>query len=146
MFWQGSYGNDIYCVTKSQFYDYGYGLNMPKDVYYNHWDPNKSAEQNAAAKYPKIAMNSNVQHSDNLIEDGSYLRLKNIQLGYTLPLKKDWVDRVFVYVSAQNYLTLTKYSGLDPEVNAYGSDTTIGIDWHGYPRTKTVSFGVNVQF
>ena len=91
-------------------------------------------------------MNSNVQHSDNLIEDGSYLRLKNIQLGYTLPLKKDWVDRVFVYVSAQNYLTLTKYSGLDPEVNAYGSDTTIGIDWHGYPRTKTVSFGVNVQF
>ena len=146
MFWQGSYGNDVYNVAGSQFYDYGFGLNVPYEVYNNHWDANNTAEQNAKAKYPKITMNANLQHSDKLIEDGSYLRLKNIQLGYALPLKWDWVKRVNVYVSAQNYLTFTKYSGLDPEVNSYGSDTTIGIDWYSYPMSKTISFGANLTF
>ena len=130
----------------AQFNDFGYGLNVTKEVYNSHWDANNTPEQNAAAKYPKVAMNCNLQHSDLLIHDGSYLRLKNIQLSYTLPLKKEWINRATLYVSAQNILTLTKYSGLDPEVNVYGSDTTIGVDWYGYPMIKSVSFGANIQF
>ena len=146
MFWSGSYGNDVYNIARAQYYDYGMGLNMLKEVYYSHWDASNSAEQNAAAKYPKISSNRNIQQSDLFIEDGSYLRLKNIQLGYAIPFKWDWIKRAFVYVSGQNLLTLTKYSGWDPEVNSYGSDTNIAIDWHGYPMTKTVSCGVNLTF
>ena len=146
MLWNGSYGNDIYSMSMAQFNDFGYGLNVTKEVYNSHWDANNTPEQNAAAKYPKVAMNCNLQHSDLLIHDGSYLRLKNIQLSYTLPLKKEWINRATLYVSAQNILTLTKYSGLDPEVNVYGSDTTIGVDWYGYPMIKSVSFGANIQF
>jgi len=146
MFWSGSYGNDVYNFARAQYFDYGMGLNMLKEVYESHWDANNSAEQNAAAKYPKISSNRNIQQSDLFIEDGSYLRLKNLQLGYAIPINKDWIQRAFVYVSLQNYLTLTRYTGWDPEVNSYGSDTNIGIDWHGYPMTKTVSFGANITF
>ena len=148
MFWQGSYGNDMYNISNSTFFDYGLGLNSIREVLDNHWDASKSSEQNAKAKYPKVTDSGslNVKHSDYMIEDGSYLRLKNIQLGYTIPFKKDWIQKVNIYVSAQNFITLTKYSGLDPEVNSYASDSTIGIDWNTYPMTKTISFGANVQF
>lgn len=146
MFWAGSYGNDIYNVSKAQFYDYGMGLNMLKEVYESHWDANNTAEQNARAKYPKIKANQNLEQSDRFIEDGSYMRLKNIQLGYTLPILTKYIDRINVYVSAQNILTLTGYSGSDPEVNSYRSDSTVGIDWFPYPMSKTVSLGVNIQF
>ena len=146
MFWSGSYGNDLYNLQQAQYYDYGLGLNMPREVYYNHWDPNKSAEENAKAKYPKISEGSNVLQSDILIEDGSFLRLKNIQLSYKLPIKKRWISSASIYISAQNYVTLTRYSGLDPEVNAYSSDITVGIDWHTYPMSKTISFGTNISF
>ena len=146
MFWVGSQGNDVYNVSKAQYYDYGMGLNMLKEVYKSHWDQNNTPEQNAKAKYPKIRANQNIQQSDIFIEDGSYVRLKNIQLGYTIPVLKRYINKIHVYVSAQNILTFTKYSGADPEVNSYGSDMTIGIDWFPYPMNKSITLGANIQF
>jgi hypothetical protein len=87
--------------------------------------------------------NKNTRPSDRYIEDGSYLRLKNLTFGYTLPkslVNKARIANARVYVSAQNVYTLTKYKGFDPEVG------TNGIDNNVYPVTRTISFGVNLGF
>jgi TonB-linked SusC/RagA family outer membrane protein len=87
--------------------------------------------------------NKNTRASDRYIEDGSYLRVKNITLGYTLPSKltqRIKMSSARLYASAQNLYTLTKYSGLDPEVSGNG------IDFNVYPVTRTISLGVNIGF
>jgi TonB-linked SusC/RagA family outer membrane protein len=86
--------------------------------------------------------NKNTRTSNRFIEDGKYLRLKNLILGYTLPAsltKKAYLSNFRIYMSAQNLLTLTKYSGFDPEVQG-------GVDNSNYPLTRTISFGVDIKF
>lgn len=147
LFLQGSQGNDMFNASAiSNTVDYGFGLNMPKEVFYNHWTP-----ENTNAKYPAISYNSKVRVSDRFIENGSYLRLKNIQLAYNVPVRKlqmDWVSNFQVYVSGQNLLTFTKYSWWDPEVNTYGGASSVnqGIDFSSYPSSKSFTFGVRVGF
>src|SRR5690606_13356012 len=80
LFLQGSQGNDIFNLNKAATLDLGMGLNLPADVYYNHWTPEKT---NAA--YPRITNSLAGNMSTRFIEDGSYLRFKNIQLAYNLP-------------------------------------------------------------
>jgi TonB-linked SusC/RagA family outer membrane protein len=147
IFIQGTQGNDIYNLSaQGQNYDYGQGLNMLKEVYYNHWTPT-----NVNAKYPVIKALSQAQMSNRFIEDGSFLRLKNIQVTYNLPLEK-WkikgLTKGQIYVSGQNLLTVTNYSWYDPEVNSYGSSNSIvqGVDHYVYPTAKTVTFGVRASF
>jgi hypothetical protein len=85
--------------------------------------------------------NKNTRPSDRFVEDGSYLRIKNITLGYTLPkalMKKIQLTSARFYLSGQNIFTLTKYSGFDPEVG------TSGIDNNVYPVTRTFTVGVNL--
>ena len=92
--------------------------------------------------------NGNWASSDLYIKDGSYLRLKNIQLGYTLPefiSKQVSISKLRVYVSAENLLTITGYEGFDPEI-ASGEYTTIGIDRGIYPQARTISVGANITF
>ena len=89
----------------------------------------------------------NWQFSDLYIQDGSYLRLKNLQLGYTLPAK--WTNAILinslrVYVAAENLLTLTTYRGYDPEISSGG--TSLGIDKGVYPQARTYYVGLNVSF
>lgn len=147
IFIQGSQGNDILNLsTINQSYDYGQGLNMPRDVYGNTWTADKPN-----AKYPRMSRNVAVQISDRFIEDGSYLRVKNIQLAYNVPvsaLNLNWLTRAKVYVSAQNLITLTGYSWYDPEVNSYGGSNSFrqGIDHYSYPTSKTFTVGVNLAF
>lgn len=147
LFIQGVQGNDLFNVSSIvNTIDYGFGLNMPKEVLYNHWTP-----ENPNAKYPLITRNSNARVSDRFIEDGSYLRLRNIQLAYNLPLEK-WgvksVRNVQLYVSAQNLLTFTKYSWWDPEVNSKGGGNVQlqGIDHNSYPTAKSFTAGLRVGF
>jgi hypothetical protein len=146
-FIQGTYGNDIFNVnTINNTIDYGYGLNMPEEVFTNHWTPT-----NTNAKYPVISRSVTAKVSNRYIEDGSYMRLKNIQLTYNLSgevLKVNWIRNLQIYVSGQNLLTLTKYSWYDPEVNARGSgnSTSIGYDWYSYPTSKSVTFGIRAGF
>lgn len=147
MFFQGSYGNDIVNVSSiGNTLDYGFGLNMVKEVFYNHWTP-----QNTNAKYPVISRNASMRYSDRLVEDGSFLRLRNIQLSYNVPTAKlgmGWLRNFQVYASGQNLLTFTKYSWWDPEVNSQGgsNSTAQGIDHYSYPTAKTVTLGVKVGF
>jgi TonB-dependent starch-binding outer membrane protein SusC len=146
-FFQGSQGNDIFNLSSvNQTLDYGFGLNMPVDVYNSNWTPT-----NTNAKYPKISRTTAAQISSRFVEDGSYLRLKNIQLAYNLPMEKlgvRWIKNLQLYASGQNILTITNYSGFDPEINTYGGSNSIlqGIDHYSYPTAKSVTFGVRCGF
>jgi hypothetical protein len=84
--------------------------------------------------------NNNIRVSDRFLEDGSFLKVRNVTFGYNLP--KQWTKNVKVkfYANIDNLLTLTKYSGLDPEVGINGYDSFI------YPPARTVLFGINVKF
>lgn len=94
--------------------------------------------------------NDNNRTSDRFVEDGSYLRLKNLSIGYTLP--KNWlgkigIDRVRVYCNIQNLFTITGYDGYDPEVGAYNQSVLLtGVDYARYPSQRIYTFGLNVDF
>lgn len=102
-----------------------------------------------------VASYANMQDGDKYlhswaVEDGSFLRLDNISLGYTFSnafLKKtNFIKRLRVYATAHNLHTFTNYSGYDPEVSTMGNGMTRGVDWGGYPRTRSFVFGANVTF
>ncbi|MGD9556051.1 MAG: TonB-dependent receptor [Mangrovibacterium sp.] len=139
IFLQGSYGNDIFNLSSVTYaYDFVSGMNMIKDVLYDSWTP-----ANTNAKYPIISRNTTINISNRFIEDGSYLRLKNIQLAYTFPAGKlKFLQSLQVYASGQNLLTLTGYSGWDPEVNSSG----LGVDNKTYPMSKSLTFGFRARF
>lgn len=146
VFIQGSQGNDIFNLNKAASLDLGMGLNLPREVFEDHWTPEKTN-----TKYPKITRNLNGNMSSRFVEDGSYLRFKNIQLAYNLPVRNfgwKWVKSAQVYASGQNLITFTKYSWYDPEVNAFGGSNSInqGIDYATYPTNKSVTFGLRCGF
>lgn len=96
----------------------------------------------------RFDQNNNYRVSDLYIEDGSFVRLRNIQLGYTLPetlLKKINSENFRVFVSVENLLTLTKYTGADPEIGAFGS-FDVGIDRGIYPQARTIRIGTTITF
>jgi TonB-linked SusC/RagA family outer membrane protein len=146
-FIQGSQGNDLFNLSaQGQGYDYGQALNMPREVYLDHWTPDHTN-----AKYPVIKTSSQAQMSNRFVEDASYLRFKNIQLSYNLPVTKlhiKWMKYAQLYASGQNLITLTKYSWYDPEVNSYGGGNSIiqGVDHYVYPMAKTTTIGLRVGF
>ena len=146
-FLTGTEGNDIY-NWNSWWIDFWPSFQGQKstDLLYNSW-----TESNTGAKVPKATnvsnFSTNTQSCSYYIEDGSYLRMKNLQLGYTIPesvLSKINVKSLRIYVQAVNLFTVTKYSGLDPEIG--GSDTGHGVDAGNYPLVKQVLFGLNVNF
>lgn len=147
VFFEGVSGNDIVFATAGTLANsFRSGENQLVDVYYNHWTP-ENPDPNA--EYPIISQTNTFEVSDRFIEDGSYLRLKNIRLSYNLPvsgLDINWVRSLQLYVSGQNLLTFTNYPGLDPEVNTRGQtgDLRIGIDEKSYPSTKIYTFGIKV--
>jgi len=145
-FIQGSQGNDIFNASAINNVDYGYGLNRPADIYLNHWAPT-----NTNAKYPVISRSVLDKVSNRFVENGSYMRLKNVQLTYSLPVQKfgaSWIRKVQVYMSGQNLLTFTKYSWWDPEVNSNGSGNSVsqGIDLYSYPTMKSITLGLRAGF
>jgi hypothetical protein len=101
-------------------------------------------------EYPRLtteATRNNVI-SDFYIEDGSFVRLKNVQLGYTLPrsiVERIGATRLRVYVAANNLLTFTKYKGFDPDFSAYDPNLN-GIDYGFYPQAKSIMGGLNLTF
>ncbi|MGQ1889829.1 SusC/RagA family TonB-linked outer membrane protein [Thermophagus sp. OGC60D27] len=142
MFFQGSYGNDIF--DYSQRGDIP-AMNRPS------WILERWIGEGTSNWIPRVTRknpNGNWRSSELYIKDGSYVRLKNIQLGFTLPknlLRVAAIDRLRVYVSAENLLTFTDYDGFDPEI-ASGGYTTIGIDRGIYPQARTISVGANISF
>lgn len=147
VFIQGTQGNDIFSLSMlNQTLDYGFALNTFKDVLYDHWTP-----ETPNAKYPYISSKTSTLMCDRFVYDGSYLRVKNIELAYNLPTNKlgiRWFKRGQVYVSGQNLLTFTSYPWFDPDVNSQGGDTSVdqGIDYYTYPTAKSITFGVKLGF
>jgi len=145
IFFQWSYGNDLYNANRMMFDG-----------------PMPSASKNQFASYadrwtPENP-NSNIMrnkgyfpggYSDYIVEDGSFLRLKTVALGYNFNSKliaKWHLKSMRFFVSGQNLMTWTKYSGPDPEVNTYRSVLTPGFDFSAYPRARTIAFGTNITF
>ena len=147
IFLQGTQGNDLLNVSSiNNTLDYGFGLNMPREVFTDHWTPT-----NTNAKYPVISRSNSYNYSDRLVENGSYMRLRNIQLAYNFPLPKlgiKWMRSAQIYISGQNLLTFTKYSWWDPETNSQGGSNSLGqgIDHYSYPTSKTVTGGIRIGF
>jgi len=140
IFLQGVAGNDIYNANRIWQEGMAVPQNQTKKVL-DRWTGEGTSNSIPRAVYSDP--NKNARHSNRFVEDGSYLRIKNLTLGYTLPLslsKKAYLQTVRLYMSCQNLYTFTKYSGFDPEVGANG------VDLSTYPLTRTVSFGVNVKF
>lgn len=141
---QFSYGNDVYNANRmfnTQSQDER--TNQLAEVA-DRWTPTHASNRVPSAKgYVKYELYS------RFIEDGSFLRLKNMTLGYTLPnkwVKKAYINRLRLYATAQNLFCLTKYSGYDPEVNMKSSPLMPGFDWGAYPKSKVFTFGVEVKF
>ena len=138
----GSYGNDIYNVLRAETNIVSTWGNQRKEVI-DHWTPT-----NTNAKYPRahVLVNQNLLQSDFLIEDGSFLRIQNLTLGYNVP-KCPFVKSLRVYATGQNLLTITNYSGYNPEVNSQGqSNLQLGVDYNAYPASKSFILGVNIGF
>ena len=144
-FIQGTRGNDLLNISSiNNTLDYGIGLNTPKEVFYNHWTPT-----NTNAKYPRPSISTSTNISNRFVEDGSYMRLKNIMLSYNLPAGTiKGISNFQIYVSGQNLLTFTKYSWWDPEVNSAGgaNSTAQGLDYYSYPTSKSYTIGIRAGF
>ncbi len=145
VFFQGVQGGQIINTLRYITDNLGGFGNTTKDAYEHRWTPEATNATN-----PKAILNSfrEVKFSDRFIEDGSYLRLKNINLGYNFSFKsKKVVQQLRLFGSINNVFTVTRYSGYDPEVNAYGQDPSRrGIDLGNYPNSRTFSLGINCTF
>lgn len=139
-FLSGSQGNDIYNASRLSF-EMPLGQRNLFEGVVNRWSATNPSNQ-----YVSPAQGGRLPVTNYVVEDGSYVRLKNITLGYTLPRIKG-IQQIRLYVSANNLLTITNYSGFDPEVNTYaGSNTTIGVDNLVYPQAKSFLGGLQVTF
>lgn len=147
IFFQWSYGNDILNANRLFFES---GKNQSRDLnqfasFENRWTP-----ENPDSDIPAATNSvSNNVISSRVVEDGSYLRLKSVTVGYTFPTKlvsKAKLRRVRLYVAANNLWTWTKYTGYDPEVSVRNSALTPGLDYSSYPRTISFSLGASLGF
>ena len=140
---QGVQGADIINTLNIRFYTLDGRRNIPLDVYQNAWNGEGSSNT-----FRQINLNNGTSRfSNRFIEDGSYIRLKNIQLGYTIPASSiTWLEGARIYVNAINLFTWTNYSGYDPEVSAFNSAAMQGVDLGNYPQARTIIFGANLSF
>jgi len=157
IFGNGSQGNDVFNYTRF-FADFNtFQGNRSKRSLYEAWQPSNPTaprEQwvaaNPNATSPIMDANDQIsnQVTDYLIEDGSFFRIRNIQLTYTIPQvlrSKLGLGNLKVYLQGQNMFTFTGYTGLNPEIQS-NADTTIGFDGGYMPVSKTILFGLNASF
>lgn len=144
-----SYGNDLYNIMKQELFFLNGRQNQSREIL-ERWQPTNTAEENRDAVWPKTNSKFPFTGVDMWIEDGSYLRLRTLTLGYVLPVSKlsiGGLSQARLYVSAENLLTLTGYSGFDPEVNIAGQDNLrLGFDYGTYPTARTYTVGASLSF
>lgn len=143
-FFQGSYGNKIFNFLQQKLEIPTLSLNASATLLDRYSATNPNGKVAKATNAPVA------QVTDRYVEDGSYVKLKTLSLGYSIPrdvLRQLHISQLRVYVTAQNIWTWTKYTGLDPEVNFFDSDNTKqGIDYGAYPSTKGFLAGLNLTF
>lgn len=140
MLWQGTVGNDVFDATRRTDISY---TNLPAYML-GRW-----TGEGTSNRLPRFVIGDSVNwvSSDLMVYDGSYARLKNIQLGYTIPkslTSKLFISQFRLFVAAENLLTFTTYHGFDPEIASGG--TSLGIDYGVYPQARTYSAGINISF
>jgi TonB-dependent starch-binding outer membrane protein SusC len=156
LYFYGSYGNKILNYVEANLESLarrgGVGSENVSETYYqNHWTPTNPSNRYArAVGTPGDNSSINNVPSSVWIEDGSFLKFKNLSVGYTLPaslLSKYAISRLRVYVSSQNLFTITNYTGLDPEIGIRNANATQnGVDNGTYPSSRFFTFGLNVTF
>jgi hypothetical protein len=142
IFIQGTYGNDIFNASRIETE----GMQDLKNQSVRVLD--RWRRPGMETSIPKAGFE--IQPSSYFVEDGSYLRIKDVMLSYNFAgakLAKAGISRLQPYFTVQNLLTLTRYTGMDPEVNQWGDSTSVqGIDWGTYPQSRSYVFGINVEF
>lgn len=150
MFFQGAFGQKIFSQVNFDIEGFYRGFNVTERYYREHWTGEGTSNTQPRASW--AAKSNNVIASSRFLEDGSYFRLKNLQVGYTIPnTKKLGIENLRCYLAGTNLFTLTRYSGLDPEMtvstnSASEGDMANGIDWGTYPVAMTFTFGINLTF
>lgn len=145
---QGVYGNEILNLSRRYFYNHEGNMNNYKGAL-DRWISETETGSGMNVRANRVSKGQNGTTSTWHVEDGSYLRIKNITLGYTFPknmLSKLYVERLRIYSSVQNPFTFTKYQGYNPEVSNRTSATTSGEDYGMYPLARTITLGLNIQF
>ena len=145
---QGSYGNEILNINRIRT-ESSPRVNVARERFENAWTP-----ENRDAKYPRIGENPNQvgtnDFTDNLLDDGSYLRLRTLTLSYGIPTsfgRRYGLSGARVYATGTNIFTITDYSGYDPDVSSQSvGNTNRGIDIGAYPLSRSLTFGVNLTY
>ena len=147
----GTFGNEIFDAQKEYYVFRNFSTNVRSDLLTDSWTP-----ENPNAKYPRLDVNDNFSRviSSYYIEDGSYIRLRNLQVAYNVPRSFGLLQSARVYVQAENLFTITDYPGLDPSLpaaNVFGPagdirDQYRGVDRGSYPSSRTFSIGVVTNF
>ena len=145
IFFQWSYGNDIFNINRMVMENPGTRRQLNQFASYNNrWSPS-----NPTSNIPRVRALGADEYSTLYVEDGSFLKLKTIAVGYNFDskkIKKFGLSAARIFLSAENIATFTSYSGSDPEVSTRHSVTTPGFDWSAYPRAFSASLGLNVTF
>lgn len=152
IFGQGSYGNSIYYQIATDIEGFYRPFTVTQRYYDERWTGEGTSNTQPRASWS--AKSNNTKPSTRFLEDGSYFRLKNLQIGYTMPEElsnKFYIKRMRVYLMGQNLLTFTKYPGLDPEMTVSDNSTAegdraAGIGWGTYPSAVSVSMGLQLTF
>ncbi len=150
IFFQWSYGNDVINANRMWFSP-GLGISQRSNLFNgqntfaefaNRWTP-----ENQNTDIPKLNRTAYGTYASQFVEDGSFIRLKTLNIGYKLPsafLKKHKIAKLRVYVATSNIFTLTKYTGYDPEVSGFQTGLTPSLDYSTYPRPLTITAGINL--
>ncbi len=143
IFIQGVDGNDMLNFSRMEL-EWVNGKGNQMATVLNRWTPT-----NTDTDIPKPSGSYSSISSTRWIEDGSYVRLKNLSLGYNVPeklLKKTSIKKLRIYVSGQNLWTITNYTGYNPDVSYRDSNISLGLDYGSYPNTRSITFGLNLSF
>jgi hypothetical protein len=135
-----SVGNDIY-----RAYERNANFSNKDRSVLARWTGQGSTNDARYPRYSFLDANSNIRVSDRYVEDGSFIKIKNLQLGYTFSTSnaKKWFNKARVYAQVKNAFTFTKYTGYDPEIAGGILDT--GIDRGAYPQARTFSIGLDIK-
>ncbi|MGV3508981.1 MAG: SusC/RagA family TonB-linked outer membrane protein, partial [Sphingobacteriaceae bacterium] len=146
-FFQGSVGNEIANLNSFSLLNFNGQNNVLAEAALNRWTPT-----NPSNEYPRAVASATDLNlfSSAIVEDASYVRLKSLTIGYTIPQnlsRKIKVQNARIYLSGSNIWTLTNYTGFNPEGNTYGQNNTlVGFDYGAYPMAKTYTLGLNIGF
>jgi TonB-linked SusC/RagA family outer membrane protein len=138
-----SFGAEVLNATNAFIRSGAVNYNRTEEWWNNRWT---TENQHNDPRYPSYAEGNNIEVNDQMVEDGTFIRLKSLTLSYSLP-ELSQIKTAQVYFTATNLFTITNYSGFDPEVNARGTNNIVqGVDLGGYPTPKTFTIGVKVGF